>query len=164
MKTRHLINWDILSAYLEPNVCDGLHEVRTINSSASISLRSPQLVPPPPPYRAIFRTVQNATEMLSSAWQWIQERQVTRSNTRRLHVATTVSLGEKRFVAVVQIDGQQFLVGGGATNVALLAQLDSNQSLNSLLGDTMTAPSELPLKRTRKSLGRPAAKRTGTLA
>ena len=39
-------------------------------------------------------------------------------------MAATVSLGEKRFVAVIQIDGLQFLIGGGASNVALLAQLE----------------------------------------
>ena len=35
-----------------------------------------------------------------------------------------LSLGEKRFVAIVQVDGEQFLLGGSATQVALLAKLE----------------------------------------
>jgi flagellar biogenesis protein FliO len=49
-----------------------------------------------------------------------------------------VSLGEKRFVAVIQIDGSQYLVGGGATNVALLAHLSGTESFQEMLKQTMT--------------------------
>jgi flagellar biogenesis protein FliO len=55
-----------------------------------------------------------------------------------LQVGATVSLGEKRFVAVIQIDGLEFLIGGGATNVALLAQLNKKESFGDLLQETMT--------------------------
>jgi flagellar biogenesis protein FliO len=53
-----------------------------------------------------------------------------------------VSLGEKRFVAVIQIDGLEFLVGGGATNVALLAQLDGKGSFGQMLNQSMALPQE----------------------
>jgi flagellar biogenesis protein FliO len=43
--------------------------------------------------------------------------------TRRLRVAETISLGEKRFVALICVEGREFLVGGGASGVSLLAQL-----------------------------------------
>ena len=65
---------------------------------------------------------------------------MARFSTRRLRVAETVSLGEKRFVAVIQIDGLQYLIGGGATNVALLAQLNVKESFGDLLKKTMIAP------------------------
>ena len=42
---------------------------------------------------------------------------------RRLRVSETVSLGEKRFLSIVEVDGQDFLIGGGATGVALLAHV-----------------------------------------
>ena len=35
----------------------------------------------------------------------------------------SVSLGEKRFVAVVQVDGERFLIGGAAGSVAMLTKL-----------------------------------------
>ena len=33
-------------------------------------------------------------------------------------------MGEKRFVAVVQFEAQQFLIGGSVSTVSLLARLD----------------------------------------
>ena len=48
-------------------------------------------------------------------------------------MAATASLGEKRFVAVIQVDGLEFLVGGGTTGVSLLAQLNGKESFGNLL-------------------------------
>jgi flagellar biogenesis protein FliO len=44
---------------------------------------------------------------------------------RRLRVSETLSLGEKRFLAVVQFQQQEFLVGGTGNSIALLARLDA---------------------------------------
>lgn len=85
-----------------------------------------------------LKVLQNASGLLSRALNWIRERQSGRSGGRRLKVTETVSLGEKRFVAVIQVDGNQYLVGGGATNVALLAQLKGNESFNDLLKGTLS--------------------------
>lgn len=46
---------------------------------------------------------------------------------RRLRIAETVSFGEKRFVSILQVDGEQFLVGGSSSNISLLAKLESEQ-------------------------------------
>jgi hypothetical protein len=86
------------------------------------------------------KALQNGSGLLTRGLNWLRARQLGRSSTRRLQVAATVSLGEKRFVAVIQVDGLQFLVGGGATNVALLAQLDGIGSFDHLLKETMAAP------------------------
>jgi flagellar biogenesis protein FliO len=82
--------------------------------------------------------LQNGSGLLSRALNWIRTRQSGRSRGKRLHVGATVSLGEKRFVAVIQVDGQQFLVGGGATNVTLLAQLNGKETFGELLSESMT--------------------------
>jgi len=79
--------------------------------------------------------LERATGLLSRLWCWIRSRQVARSSTRRLHVAATASLGEKRFVAVIQVDGLQFLVGGGATNVVLLAEMGATKSFGEVLSE-----------------------------
>jgi flagellar biogenesis protein FliO len=42
---------------------------------------------------------------------------------RRLRLCESLSLGEKRFVAVIQYEGQQFLIGGGSSSLNLLARL-----------------------------------------
>jgi hypothetical protein len=103
-------------------------------------------------------------EDLSRAWKWIQERQVARSSTRRLKVAETVSLGEKRFVAVVEVDGLQFLLGGGATNVTLLAQLNATETFGEVLKETMNPPKKQTVKRMRKRTAQRTAEQTGEQA
>jgi flagellar biogenesis protein FliO len=63
---------------------------------------------------------------LVAMWSWLSSlwRQVgTGSKSRRLRVCESLSLGEKRFVAVVQFETQQFLIGGGPASVNLLARL-----------------------------------------
>lgn len=51
-----------------------------------------------------------------------------RPSPKRLRVLETVTLGEKRMVAVIQAEGRRFLVGGGASGVSLLTNLDDTQS------------------------------------
>ena len=43
---------------------------------------------------------------------------------KRLRVLETVTLGDKRLVAVIQAAGRRFLVGGGPSGVSLLTALD----------------------------------------
>lgn len=59
---------------------------------------------------------------LLRAWSWLN-RKYSLSTTKQLRVAETISLGEKRFVAVVHVEGKKFLIGGGASGVSLLTQL-----------------------------------------
>jgi hypothetical protein len=44
-----------------------------------------------------------------------------------LRVSQRLNLGEKRYVAVLQCDGERFLVGGGAGSVVMLARLKSEE-------------------------------------
>lgn len=65
--------------------------------------------------------------VLLQAWKWLTRHSrgvLARGMPRRLKVAETVSLGEKRFVSILQVDGEQFLVGGSPSNVVLLAKLE----------------------------------------
>jgi len=43
---------------------------------------------------------------------------------KELRLAETVQLGDKRFVAIIHVEGRKFLIGGGAGGVNLLTQLD----------------------------------------
>jgi len=59
------------------------------------------------------------------------------SRSRRIRLCETLSLGERRFLALVRVDQQQFLIGGAGNSVALLAQLPSSpvpegEQLNSM--------------------------------
>jgi flagellar biogenesis protein FliO len=59
---------------------------------------------------------------LKNIWQWTR-RAVKARKTRRLRVCETLSLGERRFLAVIEFDRQEFLVGGTGSSLELLAQL-----------------------------------------
>ena len=110
------------------------------------------------------RTLHNAIGLLSRAWRWIRARRISRSSPRRLQVDASVSLGEKRFVAVIQVDGLQFLIGGGATNVALLAELGRKESFGEVLNKTKAVPKRRPAKGTKKKIVKPAVPQTLELA
>jgi flagellar protein FliO/FliZ len=85
---------------------------------------------------------QNLFTKLSEIWQrtsaWTKRHVAVRQRRKRLKVCESVSLGEKRFVAVIQVDGQQFLVGGASNSIAMLAQLDKQAPFSDLLRDSCT--------------------------
>lgn len=120
--------------------------MKTSRSRKSISITGHAVSFPVLADEASLSTLRTPTGLLSRAWGWIQARQVARSSTKRLRVAETVSLGEKRFVAVVQVDGRHFLLAGGPTNIALLAQLDAEEDFENVLKKTMTSRKQ-PAKR-----------------
>ena len=79
--------------------------------------------------------------LLSRAFSWLGARSAVQ---KQMRVIETVSLGEKRFVAILHADGRRYLIGGGTAGGSLLAQLDetqeSIQDLESL--DEFSEPSE----------------------
>jgi len=81
---------------------------------------------------------------------WIEVQNSSRSSAKRLRVAETVSLGEKRFVAVVHVDGLQFLVGGSSNNVSLLAQLTGSQEFHPPFEEVIKSAAPIS-KRSRKA-------------
>lgn len=72
-------------------------------------------------------------EYVARGWRWLYERMKTQQAKKRLRVCETVSLGEKRFIAVIQVDGEQFLVGGSSTSVSTLAHLDRPREFSDVL-------------------------------
>lgn len=94
---------------------------------------------------------------LKKAWKWICERaaqvSVARAE-RKLKLVETVSLGDKRFVAVLQFEGERFLVSGAAGSVSLLARLGSAGEFAATLDEVISknpasdpASFELPRER-----------------
>jgi len=63
-----------------------------------------------------------AKGILSQIWSWVQSR-YSLSSTKRLRVGEIAQLGEKRFVALVTVEGREFLIGGGSTGISLLTPL-----------------------------------------
>ena len=82
-------------------------------------------------FRTAFAEVWTSLAMLmTQAWSWTQQKLRTQQGKKRLRVCESVSLGEKRFVAVIQVDGEQFLVGGSSSSVATLAHLERTREFS----------------------------------
>ena len=61
--------------------------------------------------------------VIKNLWQWARSAVKARKD-RRLRVCETLSLGERRFLAVIEFDRQEFLVGGSGSSLTLLARLE----------------------------------------
>src|SRR5258705_11713720 len=90
----------------------------------------PQLEPLRPmagePLLSLPRVAHWNRTLLARTWgvlQWIMQRAKAQQARRNLRVCENVSLGDKRFVAVVQVDQERFLIGGSSSSVSLLARL-----------------------------------------
>jgi flagellar biogenesis protein FliO len=81
---------------------------------------------------------------LKNLWQWVR-RIVKVRKVRRLRVCETLSLGDRRFVAVIEFNGQEFLVGGSGNSFELLARLHG--------GKVIAEPSPSREAQTSKDLG-----------
>lgn len=57
----------------------------------------------------------------------------TQRNAKALRLCETISLGEKRFLAIVQVDEERILIGGSASTVALLTRLPEKQPFAAVL-------------------------------
>ncbi|MGO9339054.1 MAG: flagellar biosynthetic protein FliO [Terracidiphilus sp.] len=60
---------------------------------------------------------------LARIWSWLHSK-YTKTTAKRLRLSEVVSLGDKRFVALVKVEDREFLVGGAASGLSLLAQLE----------------------------------------
>jgi hypothetical protein len=62
--------------------------------------------------------------LLAHVWSTLRTRYMMAGG-KRLRVAEVTSLGDKRFVALVSVEGREFLIGGGSGGVSLLTPLAS---------------------------------------
>ncbi len=107
-------------------------EAQPACASFHASLR--EFAPSQPSWRSLLQSISSlflsrkaslqrvAPGALASTWSWLHAKYMLTA-TKRLRISETVSLGEKRFVAIVTIEGREFLIGGGAAGISLLAKL-----------------------------------------
>jgi len=68
---------------------------------------------------------------ISSGVVWAAKNVRVQPARKTLRVCESVSMGERRFVAVIQVDKQRFLIGGGTGSVSLLSRLpESSRALS----------------------------------
>lgn len=58
---------------------------------------------------------------------WIAQRVKTQRAEKRMRLCESVSLGDRRFVAVIQVDQERFLIGGSSTSVCMLTKLQPEE-------------------------------------
>lgn len=108
----------------EPEVQTDLLERQRRETTWSVRVVLPRLV---------GLRLETVGHWLAEVWNWTRTQLVFRQAKKRLRVCETVSLGEKRFVAVIEVDGKQFLVGGASGSVATLARLEPAQEFSEVL-------------------------------
>lgn len=82
------------------------------------------LPPSQPTHLAALNKLQEVFNGVQAAWRWVERKRSQQLSAKRLRVAETVSLGEKRTVSIIMVDGQQFLIGSSTSGVQLLTRLD----------------------------------------
>ena len=111
------------------------------------------------PMNVIQDIFAKTSRQLFRIWHRFQQRQKERAAERSLRLEDTVSLGQKRFVAVVSVDGQRFLIGVGTSEISMLAPLQAETSFAHVLQET-TAKAKTknasPARRKTKEMGEKA--------
>jgi hypothetical protein len=75
--------------------------------------------------RAVAQRQAEKAQRRGGLFSWLRSRRVFAE--KQLRVSESLSLGEKRFVAILHAEGRKFLIGGGASGVSLLTALDPAQ-------------------------------------
>jgi flagellar biogenesis protein FliO len=64
---------------------------------------------------------------------WILQKIKVQPVRKTLRLCENLSLGEKRFVAVIQVESERFLIGGAAGSVSLLTRLQETPNFSESL-------------------------------
>lgn len=103
----------------------------------------------------LMEVMHGPVDVITRAWKWLRQQHVTGTSSPRLKLEHSISLGQKRFAALIEVQGVRFLVGGGASNVSLLAKLDNDELFETVL-DRASGGSRSRKLQTKK---KPAARR-----
>jgi len=83
------------------------------------------------------RVLKHVLEFLSRAWQQLQQQQKRRLAGRSLRLEESISLGQKRSIAVIRLDNQRFLIGV-SSEISLLASLETETDFGKALMEAAT--------------------------
>lgn len=104
----------------------GEQEIASLHNQ-QVSLRTPpaRLVPPPQKPAPEPVAEQPKRSLLGRTFKWLRSNAAAE---KKLRVIETVPMGDKRMVAIIEADGQRFLVGCSSSGVSLLSSLKEEQS------------------------------------
>jgi len=78
-------------------------------------------------------TLQSFVKQFASAISWFLGKVKVQSSRKTLRLCENLPLGEKRFVAVIQVENERFLIGGAAGSVSLLTRLQETANFSDSL-------------------------------
>jgi hypothetical protein len=107
-----------------------------IDAPAKDSAPRPDVTNQSPAIRIAFDILSRVSTALQKLWK-------TQRTQKHLRVCESVSLGDKRFVAVIQVDQERFLVGGAANSIAMLTRLAEPSSFSSTMKELTEVGPEL---------------------
>jgi len=108
------------AATAEPNILSA--------ASRTIGAKQGNLIDSALPNRTFqAAALRGALDCLQTAWNWLQRKRTQQLTSRRMRLKETISLGEKRCISIVQVDGAHFLIGSSTASVQLIAVLDKLQ-------------------------------------
>jgi flagellar biogenesis protein FliO len=84
--------------------------------------------------RGVSNAVQSFLIATQRAFRWIARRVKVQQARKNLRICESVSLGDKRFVAIVQVDDERFLIGGSSGSLSLLTRLQEARTFAAVLG------------------------------
>ena len=94
---------------------------------------APDLDAPSSPAAEVVPFPGKRSLVIRGIWQRLASLLSRHSLQKRMRVCESVSLGEKRFLAIVRVDSESLLLGGAPGNVSLLARLSEPQAFSSVL-------------------------------
>ena len=94
-----------------------LREAQALVASAAAPARQPLLGP------FVRQHVRLVLQHTRRAWDWSWQRIQSQQVKKRLRICESVPLGEKRLLAIVQVDGKRFMIGAASGSVSMLAEL-----------------------------------------
>lgn len=77
--------------------------------------------------------LERVLHLLIAASRHLAGRLRTQRDAKAMRLCETISLGEKRFLAIVQVDEERILIGGSASAVALLTRLPETKPFSAVL-------------------------------
>ena len=98
--------------------------LQSAGSTPAITMESRSATHP----KRITLIVEHGLAYLRNAWTWVQRRSKVQRRAQKLRVCESAQLGDKKFIALIQADGQRFLIGGTSSSISLLATLPSRKN------------------------------------
>ena len=77
--------------------------------------------------------LQSFAKQLVSGISWFLGKVKVQASRKTLRLCENLPLGDKRFVAVIQVESERFLIGGAAGSVSLLTRLEQTQNFSDSL-------------------------------